>query len=159
MIVDFLLQHPRPFFSLVREIFPENLEPTLTHRFFSLLNKKVIFPWTLNIYTYLNRFSGRSARSSTYPPTSAVDPDPHPDSRGSASFWLPGSAPGSASTSYKNQEPNPHHNDKLDPEPNQDPQQFADDKPKCMEYEPILKLFQGFELGFGSGSASGYTSK
>ncbi len=26
-----------------------------------------------------------------------------------------------------------------------DPQQFEDDKPKCMKYEPILTLFQGFE--------------
>jgi hypothetical protein len=34
---------------------------------------------------------------------------------------------------------------KPDPEPDQDPHQFADDKPKCMEYEPILTLFQGFE--------------
>jgi hypothetical protein len=32
---------------------------------------------------------------------------------------------------------------KLDPE--LDPHQFADVKPKCMEYEPILALFQGFE--------------
>jgi hypothetical protein len=45
---------------------------------------------------------------------------------------------------------------KLDP----DPGQFADIKPKCMEYEPILALFsQGFEpflkLGSGSGSAPG----
>jgi hypothetical protein len=42
---------------------------------------------------------------------------------------------------------------KLDPEP--DPHQFADVQPKCMEYEPILALFQAFflKLGFGSGSA------
>jgi hypothetical protein len=32
---------------------------------------------------------------------------------------------------------------KLDPEP--DPHQYADVKPKCMEYEPILALLQGFE--------------
>jgi hypothetical protein len=31
---------------------------------------------------------------------------------------------------------------KLDP----DPHQFADVKPKCMEYEPVLALFQGFEI-------------
>ncbi len=31
---------------------------------------------------------------------------------------------------------------KLDLDP--DPHQFADVKPKCMEYEPILELFQGF---------------
>jgi hypothetical protein len=31
--------------------------------------------------------------------------------------------------------------DKLDP----DPHQFAYNKPKCMEYEPILALLQGFE--------------
>jgi hypothetical protein len=37
---------------------------------------------------------------------------------------------------------------KLDPEP--DPHQFADDKPKCMEYEPILAIFQGFESLLGS---------
>ncbi len=29
--------------------------------------------------------------------------------------------------------PDPHQSDKLDPDPNQ----FADDKPKRMEYEPI----------------------
>jgi hypothetical protein len=29
----------------------------------------------------------------------------------------------------------PHHSDELDPDP--DPHQFADDKPKCMEIEPI----------------------
>jgi hypothetical protein len=35
-----------------------------------------------------------------------------------------------------------------DPDP--DPHQFADDKPKFMEVEPILALFQGFEPLFGS---------
>jgi hypothetical protein len=33
------------------------------------------------------------------------------------------------------QHPDPHKSDKLDPDP--DPHQFADDKPKIMEYEPI----------------------
>ncbi len=33
---------------------------------------------------------------------------------------------------------------KLDPELDLDPHQFADVKPKCMEYEPILALFKGF---------------
>jgi hypothetical protein len=37
-----------------------------------------------------------------------------------------------------------------EPEPEPDPHQFADDKPKCMEYEPILALFQGFEPLFES---------
>jgi hypothetical protein len=40
----------------------------------------------------------------------------------------------------------PNENDKLDPDPHQcnkletdpDPHQFADDKPKCMEYEPLF---------------------
>jgi hypothetical protein len=31
--------------------------------------------------------------------------------------------------------PDQQQSDKLDPEP--DPHQFADDKPKCMEYGPI----------------------
>jgi hypothetical protein len=44
---------------------------------------------------------------------------------------------------HRVQLPDPHQSDKLDP----DPHQFADDKPK---YEPILALFQGFELLFGS---------
>ncbi len=35
----------------------------------------------------------------------------------------------------------PHQSDKLDP----DPHQFADHKPKCMEYETIWALFQKFE--------------
>ncbi len=39
-------------------------------------------------------------------------------------------------------DPGPHHSEKLDPEP--DAHQFADE-PKCMEYQPILVLFQGFE--------------
>jgi hypothetical protein len=34
---------------------------------------------------------------------------------------------------------------KLDPGPDPDPHQFADFKPKCMEYGPILAYFQGFE--------------
>ncbi len=45
----------------------------------------------------------------------------------------------------------PHHIDKLEP----DPQQCADDKQKCMEFEPILALFQGvgaFIWKLGSGS-------
>jgi hypothetical protein len=29
--------------------------------------------------------------------------------------------------------------------PKPDPDQFADDKPKCMEYEPICALFHSFE--------------
>jgi hypothetical protein len=29
--------------------------------------------------------------------------------------------------------------------PDPDPNQFADGKTKCMEYEPILALFQGFK--------------
>jgi hypothetical protein len=35
---------------------------------------------------------------------------------------------------------------KLDP----DPHKCADVKPNCMDYEPILALFQGFEPFFGS---------
>jgi hypothetical protein len=31
----------------------------------------------------------------------------------------------------------PHQSERLDPEPDPDPHQFADDKPKRMEYEPI----------------------
>jgi hypothetical protein len=41
----------------------------------------------------------------------------------------------SGSASNKNQDPDPHQSDKLDLEPDPDPHQFADDKPKCMEYE------------------------
>ncbi len=44
-------------------------------------------------------------------------------------------------------QPDPHQDGKLDPNPK--PHQFADDKRKCMEYEPILALFQGFEHLFG----------
>jgi hypothetical protein len=65
-------------------------------------------------------------------------------------------------------DPHPHQRkiqirikiDKLDPEPDLDPHQFADVKPKCMEYEPILASFQGFQpfLKLGSGSGSGSAS-
>ncbi len=65
---------------------------------------------------------------------------PDPDPKGSASFWKPGSASGSASAA--NKYPDPHQTDKLDPDP--DPHQFADAKPKCMQYEPILAIFQVF---------------
>jgi hypothetical protein len=37
----------------------------------------------------------------------------------------------------------PHHFGNLDPHP--DPHQFADDKPKRMEYVAIWALFHGFE--------------
>jgi hypothetical protein len=49
---------------------------------------------------------------------------------------------------------------KLDPEPDPDSHQFADVKPECVEYEPILAFFQGSGYGsasgwkIGSGSAS-----
>jgi hypothetical protein len=60
-----------------------------------------------------------------------VDPNPHPDA-------------------------DPHHFGKLDltfhsdADPDLHPHQFADDKPKNMEYELILAFFQGFEPVFGS---------
>jgi hypothetical protein len=37
-------------------------------------------------------------------------------------------------------DPDPDQSDKLDP----DPRQFTDDKPKCMENEPIRALFSRF---------------
>ncbi len=40
--------------------------------------------------------------------------------------------------------------DKLDLKRERDPLQFADDKRKCMEYEPILAIFQGFKSLSGS---------
>jgi hypothetical protein len=45
------------------------------------------------------------------------------------------------------EDPDPHQSEKLDP----DPHQFADDKPKCIEYEP---RFWGFIWLLRSGSAS-----
>jgi hypothetical protein len=47
----------------------------------------------------------------------------------------------------KSEKSNPdlHQSEKLDPDPDPDPLKFADDKPKGMEFEPILALFQGFE--------------
>ncbi len=46
----------------------------------------------------------------------------------------------------------PHQIKNLDPDRHKiydpDPHQFADVKPKCMEYEPILALFQGFKPFF-----------
>jgi hypothetical protein len=40
---------------------------------------------------------------------------------------------------------------KLHPEANPDPHQFADNKRKCMKYEPIFALFHGFEPFFKLG--------
>ncbi len=44
-------QNPAPFFALVREIFPQRLCPTTTHKFFSLLHQKGILKrvYTQNI--------------------------------------------------------------------------------------------------------------
>ncbi len=35
-------------------------------------------------------------------------------------------------------DPHPHLSNKLDPDP--EPHQFADDNPKCMEYEPFSRF-------------------
>jgi hypothetical protein len=56
-------------------------------------------------------------------PHNFVNLDPHP-------YQI-----NSGSASNKNQDTDPHQIDKLDPDP--DPHQFADDKAKCVEYEPI----------------------
>lgn len=37
---NYFRQDPRPFYGLIREIFPETLSPTTTHKFFSLLHQK-----------------------------------------------------------------------------------------------------------------------
>jgi hypothetical protein len=60
-------------------------------------------------------------------------PPPHQKNSGS------GSASGSASNENQNLYPHPalHQSDKLDTKPDPDPHQFADDKPKCMDNEPI----------------------
>jgi hypothetical protein len=58
-----------------------------------------------------------------------------------------------ASHQFGNPDPHPHQIKiririkifKLDLERDPDPLQFADVKPKCMDYDPILALFQGFE--------------
>ncbi len=44
--------------------------------------------------------------------------------------------------SFVDPDPDPHQSDKMDLEP--DPRQFADERLKCMEYEPILARFRGF---------------
>ena len=48
---DFFRQNPRPFYSLVREIYPQRLEPTDTHRMFKLLHDKGVLErvYTQNI--------------------------------------------------------------------------------------------------------------
>jgi hypothetical protein len=45
-------------------------------------------------------------------------------------------------------DPDPHPGDELDSDP--DSHQFTYGKPKCMENEPILALFQGLAPLFGS---------
>merc|ERR1719495_738523 len=39
---SFFRSNPKPFYTLVRSIFPERLCPTDTHKFFALLHKKGI---------------------------------------------------------------------------------------------------------------------
>jgi hypothetical protein len=48
--------------------------------------------------------------------------------------------------SNKKQQPDPYPSDRLDPETDPDPHQFADDKPIGMEYEPIEHFFKGLRL-------------
>jgi hypothetical protein len=61
----------------------------------------------------------------------------------------------------KSEKSNPdlHQSDKLDPDPDTDLLQFADDKSKCMDYEPryfsTFLRFRVFNSELGSGSASG----
>jgi hypothetical protein len=59
-----------------------------------------------------------------------VDPHPDPEPHNFGNLDL--------HPHKKNQDPHldPHQSDKLDPEPDPDLHQFADDKPKCMEYDP-----------------------
>ena len=38
---SFFRSNPKPFYKLVSQIYPQRLEPTATHRFFTLLNQKV----------------------------------------------------------------------------------------------------------------------
>ncbi len=68
---------------------------------------------------------------------SVVNPDPHHFGNQDPHPYIKKSGSSSGSASYTNQDPDlhsdPHQSDKLDP----DPHQFAADKPKCMEYEPI----------------------
>ena len=39
---SFFRSNPKPFYKLVSQIYPERLEPTATHRFFTLLHNKVL---------------------------------------------------------------------------------------------------------------------
>ncbi len=70
------------------------------------------------------------------------------------------SIPDWLSTSVVDPHPDQHQSDKLDEEPDPDGHQFADDKPKCMDYEPIRAIFRVWafiwKLESGSGSASGW---
>ena len=38
---SFFRSNPKPFYKLVKQIYPQRLEPTATHRFFTLLHQKV----------------------------------------------------------------------------------------------------------------------
>jgi hypothetical protein len=71
--------------------------------------------------------------------TSAVDPDPQGDPHNFGNL-----DPDSQSHQFKIRIRIKIY--KLDPEP--ESHQFADVKPKCMEYEPFLALFQRFEPFF-----------
>ena len=46
--LGFFRHNPEPFFQLSKEIYPTNFQPTLTHRFFQLLDKKNML---LRVYT------------------------------------------------------------------------------------------------------------
>ena len=49
----FFRLNPKPFYSLVRSIFPERLCPTDTHKFFALLNNKGMIFYCKIIYNFL----------------------------------------------------------------------------------------------------------
>jgi hypothetical protein len=67
--------------------------------------------------------------------------DPDPDPGGPKNTWIRIRIRNNVGNLDPHPDPHLHQSEKLDPEP--DPHKFADDKPKCMEYEPILALFQG----------------
>ena len=56
----FFRHNPKPFYTLVRSIFPERLCPTDTHKFFALLNKKgwSILNKNLTTKEYKHRIKG-----------------------------------------------------------------------------------------------------
>jgi hypothetical protein len=103
----------------------------------------LIITWL--IYRLQNIWNGSEHASCLFIIAIVAEPDPHQSDKLDPD-------PDPHQSDKLGPDPDPHQCDKLDPDPHKsdklhpDPHQFADDKLKCMEYEPILGTFSRLSI-------------